>query len=26
LLFLAVVSVLAWWGLRKLEQNLVFWV
>ena len=26
LLFLAVVSALAWWGLRKLEQNLIFWV
>jgi ABC-type polysaccharide/polyol phosphate export permease len=26
LMFLGVVSVLAWWGLRKLEKNLVFWV
>jgi len=26
LLFLAVVGTLAWWGLRKLENNLVFWV
>ena len=23
---LGVVGMLAWWGLRKLERNLVFWV
>lgn len=26
LLFLGVAAVLAWWGLRKLEKNLVFWI
>jgi ABC-type polysaccharide/polyol phosphate export permease len=25
-LFLGVVAILAWWSLRKLENNLVFWV